>query len=79
MNPESHYKISYGCLFRDIEDYLRKWINGGLTDKKYAEQMLQLLNVHGDNPLQVKNKKIDMRSPIVKHLTPWLNKDYEKT
>jgi len=51
MSPDTNYKILHGCLFRDVEDYLRKWIDGEMTDKKYTEQILQLLNRHRDSPL----------------------------
>ncbi len=42
------YKLWMGCFFNAIEENLRNWINGRMTDKKYTEQMLQYLNLQRD-------------------------------
>ncbi len=68
MSDKSQSEIHYGCLFRDVEDYLRKWINGGMTDKRYTEQMLQLLNVHRDGRRKEDREKIRSKK-LPKNLT----------
>lgn len=73
MSDNRHYDIPYGCLFRDVEDHLRKWIDGEMTDKKYAEQMLQLLNRHQKVEIKeawdkIKPKKVSRKLRLREYL-----------